>query len=66
MRSSSPITQCHNAVDFSTSSPLPLPARPVVPQFYYGGAAATDKAAIKYAIKDAKDATGEYTIVLKD
>jgi hypothetical protein len=35
-------------------------------QFYYGAAAETDKAAIKYAIKDAKDATGEYTIVLKD
>lgn len=34
-------------------------------QFYYGAAAETDKAAIKYAIKDAKDATGEYTIVLK-
>jgi len=35
-------------------------------QFYYGAAAETDKAAIKYAIKDSKDATGEYTIVLKD
>jgi len=34
-------------------------------QFYYGAAAETDKAAIKYAIKDSKDATGEYTIVLK-
>lgn len=43
-----------------------MPARLVAPQFYYGAAAETDKAAIKYAIKDAKDATGEYTIVLKD